>query len=223
MPTDFGPQYCETPGMAEGFPVEPWNTWSSGVIVLWGLAALLLVMRRSPRDLTLYALCALLIVNGVGSMLWHGLRTRWALSLDALPAVVFVIIVAVVWARKVAPLWQAAMVGVLLVALPVALFRFDIYVPGLNRLLTAAIVVAAAGVWLVARTYFVSPGAYLIGGFALASASAALTFRMVDPLTCDQLSFGTHFLWHIFLSTAAFLCMVTLVRLRASNAHPPPL
>src|SRR5215211_4608798 len=91
-PTDFGPQYCETPSMAEGFPVEPVNAISSGVIVLYGLLALVLVTRRAPRDLALYLLCALLIVNGVGSILWHGLRTRWSLPLDALPAVVFVII-----------------------------------------------------------------------------------------------------------------------------------
>src|SRR6185436_2166865 len=120
-PTDFGPQYCETPAFADGFPVEPANAISSGVIVLYGIAALVLVMRRAPRDVSLYALCALLIVNGVGSILWHGLRTRWALSLDALPAVVFVIIAAFLWARKVAPVWQAAIVGVVLVALPIAL------------------------------------------------------------------------------------------------------
>src|SRR4051812_18825844 len=122
MPMNFGPVYCETPDLATGFPIEPANTISSGVIVLYGIAALILVARRAPRDLPLYALCALLIVNGVGSILWHGLRTPWSLSLDALPAVVFVIVAAFLWARKVAPLWQAALVAALLVLLPVALF-----------------------------------------------------------------------------------------------------
>jgi len=217
-PTDFGPQYCETPGLADGFPVEPWNAISSGVIVLWGLAALVLVARRRPNDLWLYALCALLIVNGVGSILWHGLREQWTLPLDALPAVVFVIGVAFLWARKVAPLWQAAVLGIVLVALPVVLFRFDIVPPGLSRMLTSAIVITIGAVWLIARTMFVSPSAWYVGSYALASAVAALTFRTVDPLTCDKLAFGTHFLWHIFLSTAAFLCMVVLVRLRGLPA-----
>jgi hypothetical protein len=210
----FGPQYCETPATDSGFPIEPWNAISSGVIVLYGIAALVLVTRRRPRDLSLYVLCALLIVNGTGSVLWHGLRERWALNLDWMPAVAFVIFAAFLWARKVAPLWQAALVGIGLVLLPFALFRFDIYVPGVSRMLTSAIVIAAAGVWLVTRTYFTSRDAALVGGLALASAVAALSFRLLDARACEYVPFGSHFLWHVFLSTAAFLCMVLLVRLR---------
>ena len=71
-----------------------------------------------------------MIVNDVGSILWHGLRERWALSLDARPAVVFVIFAAFLCARRVVPLWQAAVVGIGFVLLPIALFGFDIYVPG---------------------------------------------------------------------------------------------
>lgn len=217
-----GPQYCETPSVMDGFPAEPWNSISSGVIVLWGLAALVLVARRRPNDLWLYALCVLLIVNGTGSILWHGLREGWSLTLDWLPAVAFVILVAFLWARKVAPAWQAVAVGVVLVALPVVLFRFDIVPPGLSRMLTSAIIIAIAAVWLIARTMFVSPSAWVVGSYALASAVTALFFRTVDPFTCDQLSNGTHFLWHIFLSTAAYLCMVVLVRLREMEPRLAP-
>ena len=216
-PTDFGPQYCETPGLADGFPVEPWNAISSGVIVLWGLAALVLVARRRPNDLWLYALCALLIVNGVGSILWHGLREQWTLPLDALPAVVFVIGVAFLWARKVAPLWQAAVLGIVLVALPVVLFRFDIVPPGLSRMLTSAIVITIGAVWLIALTVPVSRAAAVTGAAALGFAFLALFMRSYDGWACAQLGFGSHFLWHIFLSTAAFVAMRVLVTL-----EPPP-
>jgi hypothetical protein len=86
----FGPLYCETPETISGvFPVEPANAISSGVIVLFGIASLLLVMRREPNAIVLYVACALLMVNGVGSILWHGLRTRWALTLDFVPALIF--------------------------------------------------------------------------------------------------------------------------------------
>src|SRR5262249_31450318 len=126
MPTNMGPVYCETPDIASGFPIEPANTWSSVVIVLYGLAAWMLVARRAPNALTLYALCALLIVNGAGSVLWHGMRTRWALALDALPAVVFVLIAAFLWARRVAPLWQAAAVALALLATPFVVFMLNL-------------------------------------------------------------------------------------------------
>jgi len=97
----FGPLYCETPETITGvFPVEPANAISSGVIVLFGIAALVLVMRREPRAIVLYVACALLMLNGVGSILWHGLRTRWALTLDFMPALIFLLIVAFLWARR---------------------------------------------------------------------------------------------------------------------------
>ncbi len=216
MPTTFGPVYCETPDVATMFPIEPANTWSSGVIVLYGIAALVLVARRAPRDVSFYTLCALLIVNGVGSILWHGMRTRWTLILDALPALIFVLIVAVLWAQRVAPLWQAIAVAVVLVVLPLAFLRLGLgfgLLPAF-RIITTAALVGAVGVWLVGRTLSVDRTTALIGGGALISAVAALTFRIADASACGVIPFGTHFLWHIFLSTAAFLCMLTLVRLK---------
>jgi len=214
MPTTFGPVYCETPDVATSFPIEPANTWSSGVIVLYGIAALVLVWRRAPRDLSFYALCILLIVNGVGSILWHGMRTRWALVLDALPALVFVLIVAVLWARRVAPLWQAIVVALVLVVLPLAFLRLGFGLLPAFRIITTAALIAAVGVWLVARTFFVDRTTAWIGAGALVSAVAALTFRIADASACAFSPIGSHFLWHIFLSTAAFLCMLTLVRLK---------
>ena len=220
--TSFGPHYCETPDFAAGFPIEPANTWSSGVIVLFGIAALVLVIRRAPNALALYAACALLIVNGVGSILWHGLRTRWALTLDALPALIFVLIIAVLWARRVAPLWQAIALALVLLILPALFLRFTFGLPIPFRLTTSAAIIALAGLWLIAKTFAVSHRIAFIGAIALACAVAALTFRLVDAEACGAIPFGTHFLWHIFLSTAAFLCMLTLVRLRAEPARPVP-
>jgi hypothetical protein len=214
MPKTFGPVYCETPDIATTFPIEPANTWSSGVIVLYGIAALVLVARRAPRDISFYALCVLLIVNGIGSILWHGMRTRSMLILDALPALIFVLIIAVLWARRVAPLWQAIAVGVVLIVLPLAFLRLGFGLLPAFRIITTAALIAAIGVWLVVRTFSVNRTTALIGAGALISAVAALTFRIVDSSACSLIPFGTHFLWHIFLSTAAFLCMLTLVRLK---------
>lgn len=211
------PLYCETPMTIDGvFPVEPANAISSGVIVLFGIAALMLVMRRSPRSIELYAACAFLILNGVGSILWHGLRTRWALTLDFMPALVFVLIIAIVWARRVGPWWQAISIGAALIAAPVV-----IQLAGLgSRLpvrfgLTAAVIVVLA-MWLIARSYSISRSAAYTGGAAVLSAMVALTFRSIDDIACASIGMGSHFLWHIFLSAAAFLCVYTIVTLDAA-------
>lgn len=208
----FGPMYCETPATITGiFPVEPWNAYSSMVIVLFGLLASWLVARRTPRAYELYFVCALLVVNGVGSTLWHGLRERWALTLDVMPALIFVLIVAVLWARKVAPLWQALLLGLVLLVTPFALNYFELNFYG--RFGTMGVVITLAAIWLVTQTMRLSRPAALSGGVALVLAIGALTFRSIDSMTCDTVSFGSHFLWHILLSSAAFLCIRTLVLL----------
>jgi hypothetical protein len=213
----FGPLYCETPEIAAAFPVEPWNAISSGVIVLWGLAALALVVRRTPRSMEFYALCALLILNGVGSILWHGLRERWALTLDVAPALIFVLLVAIGWARRVAPWWELAIAAAAIVALNVAVrtIDFGVRLPGWAGMAPAIIVLA---LWLIARSSAISKTASLTGSFALLAALAALVFRSIDSIACGTLPMGSHFLWHVFLSTAAYLCMLTLVTLETAKA-----
>jgi hypothetical protein len=47
----------------------------------------------------------------------------------------------------------------------------------------------------------------------LASALLALVFRTADLLVCPYFPLGTHFLWHIFLSLAAFLGVLVLMEI----------
>ena len=38
--------------------------------------------------------------------------------------------------------------------------------------------------------------------------------RSIDLMTCSIIPFGTHFIWHILLSLAAYLGIVMLLRLK---------
>jgi len=221
-----GPQYCETPDVFGAFPIEPANAVSSGVIVLWGIAALLLVMRRAPAAWLLYLACAFLIVNGVGSILWHGLRTGWSLTLDFLPAFFFVGLVAILWARRVAPPWHAA--GILLVLFGSQLIPWvgrwlGLDIPGIGWMYTRLLIIPLCAVWLIALTIPHSRGAAMTGAAALGFALLALFMRSYDAWACDNIGFGSHFLWHVFLSTAAYLAMRVLVVLEPSPEPRPRL
>lgn len=219
MPTR-GPLYCETPGVLDGFPAEPWNAYSSMVICVWGLLAWALVLRRAPNAWPLHLMCALLVLNGAGSTLWHGLRTGWALTLDVQPALVFVALGAFLWARRVAPVWQALALVAVLAAAPFLLRLLPIDLPFGRILLTGSVVIAAA-IWLIARTWPKARPAAVTGLAALALALLALTFRSLDAMACDRLGFGSHFLWHVTLSAGAFMLMVTLLRLEPRPAGQP--
>lgn len=216
----FGPQYCETPAMIDGiFPVEPWNAISSFVIVAYGLLTLGLAVRMRPPPWLLLLLGALLVLNGAGSVLWHGLRTRWALALDVQPALVLVALAAVLWARKVAPIWQVILMMVFLVGMQFVGREIQLPIPGGWAVMRGGIVLVA-GIWLLVRTIRVSRPAALTGGLVLVFAVMALTARTLDPQACAWLDQGSHFLWHVFLSTAAFMLMVTLTRLGYGGVTP---
>jgi hypothetical protein len=210
----FGPLYCETPEfIVGGFPVEPWNAISSFVIVFFGLAASWLVLKRTPRAYELYVLCALLITNGVGSVLWHGLRTDWSLPLDFVPAIIFLLGVSFLWAWRVTSLWPALAILGGLLAIQFG-FRFlDIQMSFFQRWTIMAGTLVVMGIFLTVRTRAYSKEAALTGGLALVAAVTAATFRSLDSASCESLGFGSHFLWHVFLSSAAFLCMYTVVTL----------
>lgn len=216
----FGPRYCETPDPVGGaFPIEPWNAISSGVICLFGLAGLYLVARRAPRAWPLHLLCALLVVNGAGSVLWHGLRTRWALTLDVQPALIFVALGALIWARRVAPLWQAATLAALVIGTPLIIRYTGLQLPLRGMMVANGLVIVLAAGWLIAKTAPLAPRAAATGGAALALALTALAFRSLDAHACAHFEHGSHFLWHIFLSSAAFMLLTTLIALEPSRNH----
>jgi hypothetical protein len=86
-----------------------------------------------------------------------------------------------------------------------------------------AFVIVALALWLIARSFAVSRVAGLTGAAALLSAMVALTFRSIDAAACESIGMGTHFLWHMFLSAGAFLCLFTILTLDATRRGERPI
>jgi hypothetical protein len=228
-PFTFGPIYCETmSATSASFPVEPMNTVSNGVIVLFGLAGLYFVVKRAPRAVDLYVLCALLVTTGIGSGIWHGFRDRDALFFEVQSGLFFLFAVVFFWARR---LWSyggaALFLALFFGGFTLSREYWDRAVFGIpvQRWVALAPVVIVAGIALIAQTYAYSRRAAVFGGVALSSAIVALTFRTIDLSVCAAFPFGTHFLWHSFLSAGGFLGILALIELpalrRAKSAAQP--
>jgi len=221
-----GPIYCETGhpwlGMA-----EPVNTITNIFILL----AAYLAYRRiraakigMPADLVI--LLILLTVTGIGSFLWHGLRQSWALRLDALPGLFFLFVFAGIWLCRFTNWFVGILGGIALAAASfgsIWLFRhFAGGIPGTPpafMFIPAFVVIAAAGSGLVIATANkYGTGTALRGVVVLICAVAAAVFRSIDLMMCAIVPFGTHFLWHILLATAAYLGITMLVEMKKPPA-----
>lgn len=206
----IGPTYCETPLAAFSFPAEPVNFFSNAVIIALGLVALWFAYRKgSERDVWVLAL--LLTATGIGSALWHGFRTPLSLTLDVVPGLLFLLLFVYVWARRVWGVYGAS-------AYLAAFFAGTFTLSWLTQLIMpfrgppVGVVLAAivgAG-YLIYRT---RDRVLILGILTLASALLAYTFRSIDLYTCSVIPFGTHFLWHVFLSAGAFLGILLIMKL----------
>ena len=215
-----GPQYCETPAFFTPgtFPVEPFNTYSNLTIIFFAVVGFVFVIRRAPRAFDLYFLCSVLLVNGASSFLWHGLRDRVALRIDVNAGLLFLIGLFFLWARRVMPLWQAVLFSVAFYF--VAEFFDEINLVPYGRWASIMPAILLFGSYLIFRTSALSMPAAYIGSVAIGSAMLALTFRTIDreQFVCDVLPNGTHFLWHGFLSAAAFMGILAMIALARAGA-----
>lgn len=224
--TPAGPLYCET-GHPWLFMAEPVNTITNIFIIVAAVAAFREVRRaRIGMPLDLGILLFLLFATGIGSFAWHGFRTRVALAFDALPGLAFLFVFAGLWAgalwgRLAGWIGAFALLGACVGALYVGrILLFGIAgLPPALFLIPAYVVIAAFGTVLYVATRRRHDGVARLGGIAVASGIVAAVCRSIDLMTCSIVPFGTHFIWHILLSLAAYLGIVMLTRLKV-KARP---
>ncbi len=202
--TDGGPWYAET-RITDALIVEPWNAISSLAIAAPAIYFLWKIRKEPKKYGFLLACIPFLLLNGIGSTLFHGLRTSRAfLFMDFMPALILTLMITVYLWAKVLPKWWMSL-GVIT---PVFLMRFGILdiIPGqggINASYTISGIAFLLPVFLILRKYqFKKSINILIGALCFI---LAIYFRQVDRDFTETISFGTHFLWHIFSGIGAFL------------------
>ena len=211
----MGPTYCETPLLLTGFPVEPINTISNLIIIAFGIVALWLVYRRAGKEFDLWAVAVFLTVTCVGSLLWHGFRTSLFLTLDYTPGMLALLAILLAWARRLFGSWWAALLSVVVFICVVSAGSALVGLLGDFRFFFAGPLVAVLGIggYFVYRSYRLWGRVALVPLLGMGSALLALMFRTIDSQMCAYIPFGTHFLWHTFLSLGAFLCFYFLLKI----------
>ena len=208
------PSYCER--ASDGLLAEPLNAVTNAAF----LAAAWLAWRRwralpgaswrHQADVGL--LIALVAVIGVGSLLWHTVARPWAFWLDALPIVFFIHVFLFSFLRRLVRLSWPAIVAVFAVYEALTLGVLHVAPAGaLND--SAGYLPVVLFLWLMGaglRLRNHPLWRHYLGFGALFAVS--LGFRIVDPLLCERVSVGTHFLWHLLNGWLLYLLMAGLIR-----------
>jgi hypothetical protein len=220
---DGGPVFVETPTDLDNYPswaAEPWNTASALLFVLISLGWLWRLRGRYRRHPFLTVCLPILLVGGVGGMLFHGTRTHALfLLIDVVPIYVLGIAVAAwLWVRLGAKAWHLLGVIVFLALLQLlAQFRLPIqWAISMSYATLAALVLLAVALTLI-RTRFRHAGWVYT---ACAFFATAWICRISDTVRPPIMPMGTHWLWHAFGALTTLALSVYVYRLERVEIQP---
>ena len=212
---DGGPVYMETnPGH---FIVEPWNAFSSLLMLIPAFYWLWRVRHEMNHYRFLLFAVIMVVLGGLGSALFHGLRASVVfLMMDVVPSAILTISLSVYLWLKILKRWWY----VFFIILTVSGIRFLFWdsVPehmaiNLSYFITGAIITVPL-IIILFRDRFSEWPAVVLGVLAFI---LALTFRQLDPIKIEWLPMGTHFLWHAFSAAGAIFILKYIHHMRDVN------
>lgn len=218
VPPDGGMLYTET-NLTAFFP-EPLNAITSLFFLLLAVYWTFRLAGKGRRHTFLSIAVALLYIGGIGGTIYHGLR-QWAffIMMDWMPIMLLCVAAGVYFLSKLVRWYFALGVVVLYVAFQFLLRQkftegndIQLFI-NINYAVLASVVLFPVLAFLAKTKY--RHGHWV--GFALLAFVLALTFRVADRWA--WVSFGTHFLWHVFGAVAAY-CMFNYIYLLNEDEVP---
>lgn len=205
----FITQYCERAG--NGLLSEPFNLLSSLAIFVSTYFVYILLKKHSIKSFHYWFLFILLVLVGIGSLLWHSFRNPIALALDAIPIYIFFftflyLLLARLTKSKLKVL--VLLIGFFAIQVLASNF-FPTFLNGTIHHVINGTFSLCLLVWLYQR--FKNLNRYLLSAFLLYV--LAIIFRSIDNSICSIFPIGTHFLWHILNATAAYFAIRALLKI----------
>lgn len=220
---EVGPTYCETflANTPTNFPIEPVNVFTSIILICFGvLAWYTLRTKRYGLSYHTFVPILLLLVAGIGSALWHGLRTELTLALDAIPGALCLLALLYSWSALLINRRVGFVTVTILALLLFGATRVFTFEESNGPHIVLFLIVGAIVAILLFFTFKREGKALGFLGLATTiSAALAAIFRTIDIEVCALFPFGTHFLWHIFIGIAAFIGIVFIAELRKKRLN----
>ncbi|KGO80864.1 hypothetical protein Q763_10065 [Flavobacterium beibuense F44-8] len=213
-PPDGGIIYTET-NLDNLFP-EPLNAITSVLFLFLAFYWTFKLWGKSSQHTFLFSAVILLYIGGIGGTVYHGLR-QWSIFIvmDWLPIMLLCIAAGVYFLTRLTKWYYATGLVLLYIGFQFVLrnkITGDIHLLiNINYAAMAALVLFPVLAYLI-KTKFEN-GLWV--GMALLAFILALAFRIGDGW--GWVSFGTHFLWHLFGAVAAHCMFQYIYRINNSD------
>lgn len=195
-----------------GLLVEPFNLASGALFFVVGYFLWQELKKHEQRPFSLKFLIVMTGLIGAGSMTYHSVSRMWAaVFADILPIAITALVFLYMLAKHI--LRVHALGGILMLALFIFMNlvfkKFVFHAPdGYVSLIPTLFYLMLISIYMI---FTKNPSSR---NFSLASLVAiiGLTFRIIDPMVCQQFPIGTHFLWHSFMALFFFLMVREAIR-----------
>ncbi len=222
---DGGPTYVETPTDPANYPdwiVEPWNTGSAALFVVIPLVWIWILRGRYRHHPFLTICLPILLLGGIGGLLYHGLRRYNAFRLmDAVPIYLLGLVVTIwIWIRLGPKLWHVFGMIALVVFLQILWQVIQLPLHWTINLSYAslALLIVVPIVLALIRTRFRYAGWVYTSVICFA---IAWVCRISDTIRPPLLPMGTHWLWHLFGAFCTASLSVYVYKLEGISLREP--
>lgn len=205
--------YCERAG--EGIFSEPINLFTNIFLVAASFFAFKLLKEQNLLQKKYVALSALIGLIGVGSGLWHSLRSPLTHALDFVPIYTFFILYLYILFNLLTKNRLVALSSTIMYILAQVLLSayFPQLLNGSIRHIFNLGLVVGVLFWLKNKYQKVN---YPLLTLFFTYATGVL-FRSIDNVVCQSFPLGTHFVWHLAAAATCFYAIKSLVWITMNN------
>lgn len=194
--------HCER--IQDGLFEEPLNTLTSLLFIPLAVMLWRQLAKQPNRPAGIVFLIIMVALIGIGSAVFHTTARMWGALADALPIAIFALGYLYLFNRHVLGF---RLVGILLsVAIFIAanvIFKMNVHKApdGYLSLIPTLVLYLFYAFYMLA----VKNPSGKITLLAAVLALMAINFRIYDRQLCEQITFGTHFMWHSLMAIFCYL------------------
>lgn len=205
------PQYCERVG--NSIFSEPINLLSNLAFFITVILLYKEYKNIKKVNFEYWFILITFLVVGIGSSLWHSLRSPLGFTLDSVPILIFLLSLFFVILKELTTDYKKAIIlTTFFLSLQFILsYLFSNFLNGSVLHVTSGVIFFSIIIW-IRKKYSRILKNIVIG---LLLYILAIIFRSIDNLVCPYFPLGTHFMWHILNAGGAYFAVKGLFDLRS--------